>query len=238
MDGLGNTAGWQWIFIIEGIITQVLAIGAWFIIVDFPDKAAMRTKLSLFKPLLVEREAQFVLNRIEKDRGDSIADPLTWKKFGHHIKDWKLWVFGTMFMCVAMPSYALAYFGPNIVLSMGYSVGITHLLGTPPVVAGVIFGLTTAHFSDKYRVRAPAIMLQSCIAIGGMMMTAYCTSTGPRYAGLFFGWIGAAGNVPAILAYQANNIRGQSKRAVGSALQIGMGGLGGIIGSTVYRYVL
>ena len=43
-------------------------------IVDFPDKAAIRKKFSLLKPLLVEKEAQFILNRIEKDRGDAIPD--------------------------------------------------------------------------------------------------------------------------------------------------------------------
>jgi hypothetical protein len=185
--------------------------------------------------MLSDNEAKYVMARIERDRGDSVADPLTWKKFTMHIRDWKLWVFGLMFMSIAMPSYALAYFGPSIVLSMGYSVGITHLLGTPPVVAAVLWGLTTSWLSDKYKMRGPAIVIQCCIGIAGLMMTAYCEANGPRYVGLFFGWIGAAGNTPAILAYQSNNIRGQSKRAVGSALQIGMGGLGGIMGSTVFR---
>jgi hypothetical protein len=200
--GLKLTESTLRIFIIEGIITQVLAIVAWFIITDFPDKATKSSKLQFMKPLLTEKEASWVLNRIEVDRGDSVADPLTFSKFLVHIRDWKLWVFGLMFMSVAMPSYALAYFGPSIINSMGYSVGITHLLGTPPVVAAVIFGLTTAWLSDKYKVRAPAIVLQACIGIAGLMMVAYCEKNGPRYAGMFFGWIGAAGNTPAILAYQ------------------------------------
>ena len=67
------------------------------------------------------------------------------------------------------------------------------------------------------------------------MMTAYASSNMARYFGLFFGWAGCQGNIPSILAYQSNNIRMQSKRSVGSALQIGFGAIGGIMGSTVFR---
>lgn len=38
-----------------------------------------------------------------------------------------------------------------------------------------------------------------------------------------------------ILTYQANNIRGQWKRALCSATLVGTGGIGGIIGSTIFR---
>lgn len=37
------------------------------------------------------------------------------------------------------------------------------------------------------------------------------------------------------MTYQANNIRGQWKRAFCSATLVGAGGIGGIIGSTVFR---
>lgn len=41
--------------------------------------------------------------------------------------------------------------------------------------------------------------------------------------------------MPCVLTYQANNIRGQWKRALASATLVGSGGIGGIIGSTVFR---
>jgi len=46
-----------------------------------------------------------------------------------------------------------------------------------------------------------------------------------------------AGNVPSVLAYQANNTITYSKKSVASAIVIGMGGMGGIMASTVYRQV-
>jgi tRNA A37 threonylcarbamoyladenosine dehydratase len=45
----------------------------------------------------------------------------------------------------------------------------------------------------------------------------------------------AAGNVPSVLAYQANNTITYSKKSIASAIVIGMGGVGGIVASTVYR---
>lgn len=102
MEGIGNLRGWQWIFVratiflfresllmspqvLEGIATVLVACGSWFIIVDFPDRAEKKGFLS-------HEEAAFVNRRIEIDRNDAVPDPLTWAKFFHHLKDWKLWV--------------------------------------------------------------------------------------------------------------------------------------------------
>ncbi|KAK3719459.1 hypothetical protein LTR37_004317 [Vermiconidia calcicola] len=227
MEGLGGVRGWQWIFIIEGILTMVVAVIAWFIIVDFPDKAAQ-------KGFLTVEEARFVAQRLDTDRGDAEPDGLTWAKVGIHLSDWKLWAFSIMYMSTVMPAYVFAYFSPVIIYGMGYSAGVTNLLSAPPVVFAVVVALTIAWLSDKYRKRWPAIMGQAIVCIIGLMMTAYSTNNIVRYLGLFLGQAGCQGNIPALLAYQSNNIRMQSKRSVGSALQIGFGAIGGIIGSTVF----
>lgn len=56
-----------------------------------------------------------------------------------------------------------------------------------------------------------------------------------RYIGAFIGVAGANANIPAVMAYQANNIRGQWKRAFCSATLTGLGGVGGIAGSLIFR---
>jgi phosphotransferase system glucose/maltose/N-acetylglucosamine-specific IIC component len=38
-----------------------------------------------------------------------------------------------------------------------------------------------------------------------------------------------------VITYQANNVRGVTKRGVAAAVQIGLGGVGGIIGSLIFR---
>jgi sugar phosphate permease len=63
----------------------------------------------------------------------------------------------------------------------------------------------------------------------------FTENNGSRFFGLFLTCCGAGANCPAILTYQANNIRGQWKRALSSATLIGGGAVGGIIGTTVFR---
>ncbi|QSS49391.1 hypothetical protein I7I53_09723 [Histoplasma capsulatum var. duboisii H88] len=127
MQGLRGYLGWRWIFIIEGLLTQVVAIISWFLIIDFPDKAQKTG-------FLTEREAVFIENRIEKDRADAVNDPLTWAKCGEHLKDLKLWAFAFMFMSTTTPAYAFAYSSPTIIQGLGYSGGIANLLSAPPVI--------------------------------------------------------------------------------------------------------
>ena len=118
---------------------------------------------------------------------------------------------------------------------MGYSAGIANVLSAPPVCFAVISAFTFAWIGDKFHLRGPIIVIQATICIVGLMITAYHSNDGVRYFGLFLGTAGCQGNIPAILAYQSNNIRLQSKRSVGSALQIGFGAIGGIVASTSFK---
>lgn len=173
--------------------------------------------------------------RVEADRGDSEHDPLTWAKAGKYALDLKLWAFALLFMCSTMPAYAFSYFLPVILRGMGYSVRDSQLLSAPPYVAAVIVAFSLAALADRLRLRAPFIAVQAIITIVGLAMTAFGAGNATRYAGVFLGISGCQGNIPAVLAYQANNIVGQSKRAFSSALVIGFGGIGGIFASTVFR---
>jgi len=63
----------------------------------------------------------------------------------------------------------------------------------------------------------------------------YAPQAGVRYFGSFLVCAAANGGVPTVMAYQANNLRGQWNRAFASATLVGFGGIGGIAGSTVFR---
>jgi hypothetical protein len=73
------------------------------------------------------------------------------------------------------------------------------------------------------------------MALIGLPMMGFSSNTGVRYAGVFLATAAANANVPCVLTWQANNIRGQWKRALCSATLVGAGGFGGIIGGTVFR---
>jgi len=213
-------------------LTVLIGFAAFAFIIDFPDKV-----LNSNRPFLTKAEVEIIKFRIDKDRQDSEFDPVTLAKVGKHLADWKLWVYALLLMSCTIPSYAFAFFLPVILnQGMGYSIIISQVLSGPPCILSIFMAFTIAWYSDKTHLRAPFIALQAVITIVGLALTGYAIdNNGVRYFGVLIGFAGAAGNVPTCLAYQSNNIRTDSKRSVGSALQIGLGSIGGIIASTVFR---
>ena len=121
---------------------------------------------------------------------------------------------------------------------MGYNARTANLLSAPPLFVAVVSAVFFGWLGDRLHKRAPLIAAQSLICIFGLSLTAFCTGNNSiRYLGIFFCNIGCQGNIPAVLAYQANNIRLQSKRSVGSALQTAFQALGGIMAATTFRQV-
>jgi hypothetical protein len=96
----------------------------------------------------------------------------------------------------------------------------------------------TAWVADKYRIRGPIIAANAMVTIIGLAMMGWAPGIPAQYAGVFFTCAGANSNIPHMMSWQANNIRGQWKRAFCSATLVAFGGIGGIAGSLVFRFVL
>ncbi|KAG9233265.1 general substrate transporter [Amylocarpus encephaloides] len=230
MDGLAKLAGWRWIFIIEGLITCLLGIGGYFLIVDFPELAASSWKF------LNPQETAFVVARIEADRSDAIPEKFSIKEYMKNALDLKVWAFASCFGLTTTCSYAIAYFLPVILMrGMGFSIAAAQCLVAPPYVAAGIYMYGMAWLGDKYHTRGPIVAFNALLGLIGLPLLGYSKSNSVRYFGVFLATISANANVPSILTYQANNIRGQWKRALCSATLVGFGGVGGILGSTVFR---
>jgi sugar phosphate permease len=232
LDGRANLGGWRWIFIIEGIITCFLAVLGYVFLVGFPDDENAHKHRSW----LNQRELKFVIDRIQADRGDAHTEPFDlWKYLGAGV-DLKIWVFSLLFFSTTTITYALAYFLPVILRSgMGFTVGQSQCLIAPPyALAGIVMFLT-AWVGDKYHMRGPIIVFNMLLCIVGLAIMGWAARSGVRYFGVFLVTAGANSNIPAVLAFQANNVRGQWKRAFSSATLVGMGGVGGIAGSLVFR---
>lgn len=118
---------------------------------------------------------------------------------------------------------------------MGYGVGESQCLVAPPYALAGIVMYVSAWLGDKYRVRGAVLIGNCLICIIGLPMMGFAKGDTTRYAGVFLTVAGANANIPACMAYQANNVRGQWTRAFSSATLVGMGGLGGIVSSLVFR---
>src|SRR4051812_46984311 len=102
LDGAHGIEGWRWIFIIEGAITIGFSFVGYALVVGFPDHLLNSERKSGF----TQEELEIVLDRVERDRGDSAPDKLTWHKILQHSMNWELWVYGFMFLGCSAPIYA------------------------------------------------------------------------------------------------------------------------------------
>lgn len=88
MDGVGGYEGWRWIFILEGILTVVVAVIAFFTIYDFPETAKF----------LTEPERAWVVHRLRyqgsKDSGQMVAESehFKWQYVRDAFTDWQIYL--------------------------------------------------------------------------------------------------------------------------------------------------
>jgi hypothetical protein len=67
-------------------------------VVDFPSK----------QTFLSREQTEWVIKRINDDRGDATADDTTLREKLAHLADWRLTLYGVCFGCTTMPAYAFA----------------------------------------------------------------------------------------------------------------------------------
>ena len=80
-NGLGGRPGWAWIFILEGLLTVVVAIIAFWVLADSPATASF----------LSEDEAREVGARLKMDSED-LAEYYDTKFMWHAFADWRIWM--------------------------------------------------------------------------------------------------------------------------------------------------
>lgn len=104
LDGYNGMRAWKWIFILEGLLTCVVAFALFFLIPDFPEDAKW----------LTEEERAYVKARLEADQGKSAAERhIGFKDVINVFKDYKVIIGGFMYFGLIVPAYGYAYFAPG-----------------------------------------------------------------------------------------------------------------------------
>lgn len=82
MDGIRGYGGWRWIFIIEGLLTTVIAIVAIPFIPNWPETAKF----------LNAQERKLLLQRLSNDNNEAQMDTLDHKARKRIFSDWKMYL--------------------------------------------------------------------------------------------------------------------------------------------------
>jgi hypothetical protein len=147
-----------------------------------------------------------------------------------------------MYMGVTVSGYSSAFFIPTILTGFHYSASQSQLHTIPVYVVCTGVTLISAWASDRLRHRYSFIMGGIILAtIGYIILLAQGPVEGPgalpysvRYMAVFFVVSGIYITQPISIVWLTNNMGGHYKRAFGTATQIGIGNVGGIIGSNIY----
>ncbi|KAI0032908.1 MFS general substrate transporter [Vararia minispora EC-137] len=224
LEGRGGLHGWQWIFLIEGLATVVVAAAAYFFMHDYPETARF----------LTEEERDFVITTLRADSNNQATHfemRFVWQAFA----DWKSWVQVIMYTGILIPVYAIALFMPSVIAGLGYTNANAQLLTIPPFVLGCFFTVLVGIYSDRLKLRGPFFIVCCTVSMVGYIIAYTTSKPGPGYAAVIIAAIGVYPTVAVILAWAGGNAGGDMKRGVVIAMVIGFGNLGGICSSFVYN---
>lgn len=133
-------------------------------------------------------------------------------------------------------AYAFAFTLPIILrTNLGFSMAMSQCLGAPPYAFSGIIMYLAAWYSDRQKTRGPVLCFLCLVSLIGLPIMAFVKNPWVQYFGVFVTVAGTNSAIPAVMAYQANNIRGQWRRAFCSASLTGIGGIGGIAGALIFR---
>ncbi|KAI1142729.1 MFS general substrate transporter [Hypoxylon sp. FL0543] len=220
MDGVRGLSNWRWVFILEGIVSVVVSVAAFFFITDFPREARW----------LSPEERAFILKKTKTDESHMV--PVTPKDVFTVLSRPRNWFGALMYFSILVPLYSVSYFTPTIIQALGYTTLQTQLHSVPPFAAAFGFSIVLAYFSDKFRIRSPFIFLGFTSLIIGLsiLITTHGKSHfSAEYAGVCLTAMGAFGTGGIIVCWFIMNLQGHVERSVGTGWMVCFGNAGGIV---------
>ncbi|KAI2620311.1 major facilitator superfamily domain-containing protein [Hypomontagnella submonticulosa] len=238
MDGARGLGAWQWLFIIEGVITVGVAFVAFFILPNFPRTTSW----------LSEEEKALAIWRLEEDIGsddwiDSEHQSL-WEGASLAFTDVKTWVLLVLLFGI-VASGSVTNFFPAVVKTLGYNNVNTLLLTCPPYVLTVICTFINAWHADRTGERYWHIVGSLVVALAAFILAAATTSLAPRYVAMMLMVPGVYCAFVVALAWISNTLpRPPAKRAAALAFINAVSNASSIYASYMYedrmapRYVI
>jgi hypothetical protein len=210
MEGVGGLRAWRWLFIIEGCITVVIAIGAGFILPNYPKKTRW----------LTVEEREFAVWRlteeaggVEDDDGSSI-----WKGALMALADPKVYLL-ILLQLSLLVGMAYTYFFPTIMKTLGYNNIITLLLTAPPYFLAFFTSIGNSLHSGKTNERCFHIAIPLTISMLGNILVVTLETTAGRYAAMFLMTMGVYSAFNVTLSWVSSTIpRPKAKRAAALAM--------------------
>lgn len=195
---------------------------------------------------LNEKERVKLINQLH----NNYSNTFQWTYVGQALCEWKIYANMLQSIIVWTSLYSISLFLPTISREFGHGVDISQLITVPVYLLAFILTLTGSFFADRCHQRGVFMLGFELLAIIGFVILRTSADYRVQYVGCFF----AAGGtvlkdpfytsansspgsyplIPLLSAWNSNNLAGSTKRAMGIAMQVGFGNLGGVIAPYIY----
>lgn len=181
-------------------------------------------------------EREYLLAKLAASRGNeekgSTADEIsTWRV----LLDWRIHLFTLCFFCCDITASSISAFMTSILTELGWTSSRAQLMTMPVWGSGIVFTFLISWSAARVNFRLPFVLSSICCQlVGWAIMVAFVPAPGVRYAALFFMSIGTFPQMPLLMAWLSNNLRGRKYLAVGMAWQVGFGNCANFVSSNVF----
>ena len=225
LHGFGGLAGWQWLFLIEGVPAILLAPLVWVYMTERPSEAAWLTadERDWLTREMAAEQAQ------TKDAHVTLRAALTSPR---------LWIVSLPYFCVVIAFYGVTFWLPQILQAgSGYSAALVVLLSAIPYVAATIGLATVGAHSDRTGERRWHVAVPCLIGALGFVLTVLAPPS-PAFAlaTLSIAAFGIWGTLGPFWAIPTAFLRGTAA-AGGIALVNSIGNVGGFVGPYLMGWI-
>ncbi|MBB5191046.1 D-galactonate transporter [Silvimonas terrae] len=160
-QGQGGLAGWQWLYLLQGIPTVLLGVAVLFCLNDGIKQARW----------LDEREQTLLLAALaedEQNKPKGAAD-----SFASVLRNPAVWMLGMIYFCIQSGVYAINFWLPSIIKTLGFQNAqvIGWLSAIPYLIAG-IFMVLVGRSADKHHERRWHVMVPMLMGMTGLIVAA------------------------------------------------------------------
>ncbi|MFM2085143.1 MAG: hypothetical protein RLZZ237_12 [Pseudomonadota bacterium] len=160
-SGHHGLAGWQWMFLLQGIPTVVLGLLVYVLLNDGIHQAKW----------LNGEEKRLLLADLADDERQRRAGANTVDSFASVLKNGQVWMLGLVYFCIQMGVYAINFWLPTIVKSLGYSSPVTvGWISAIPYLCASIFMIWVGRSADRHKERRWHLSGPLLMALCGLML--------------------------------------------------------------------
>ncbi|PLB53833.1 permease of the major facilitator superfamily [Aspergillus steynii IBT 23096] len=228
LDGHRGISAWQWLYIIEGVITIAIGLVVAVVLPDFPDTWRL---LSPEMKHVANRRLAIEAAEADVDEAGKMSQVKGLKLAFTDIKTYAL----ALAHMAINGAAGFQNFFPTLTGTLGYGQIISLLLVAPPYILMVFYSLTHSYLSDRWGSRFWFFVYPIPITIVGFVIFMSTDAFGPRYFSMFLMIFVFAQN-GTIYSWVANAIpRPPAKRAAAYAFINSVGNSASIWTPFTYR---